>query len=137
MISRLTPTLGICIVAAVVTGALLFRSADEPPAGVDAYGEPTETADDATDATDASEIDADITIAEFAFGDSITVSTGESVGVVNADGVFHTLTANDGEFDTGALDKDGTAAFDAPGEAGTYSFFCSIHPSMMGELIVE
>ena len=137
MIPRLTPTLGICIAAGLVTAGLLFLPADDEPTGTDAYGQPTGTDADQPTAADAVVPDPDITIADFAFGDPITVSAGSTVAVLNVDGVRHTLTANDGAFDTGTLSKDTTGEFKAPTEAGSYAFFCSIHPSMTGELIIE
>ena len=129
MIPRLTPTLGICIAGALVTGGLLFLPGDDEPSGTDAYGRPTSSTDESPDP--------DITIADFAFGDPITVAAGSIVTVLNVDGAAHTLTARDGAFDTGTLRRDGTNGFDVPTDSGTYAFFCSIHPSMTGELIVE
>ncbi len=129
MIPRLTPTLGICIAGALVTGGLLFLPADDEPTGTDAYGQPLASAVEVPDP--------DITIEDFAFGDPVTVSAGATVTVLNADGVHHTLTATDGAFDTGALARDTTGVFEVPAEPGTYAFFCSIHPFMSGDLTVE
>ena len=127
MTLRFTPTLGICLAGAVATGGLLFLPADDEPRTTDAYGQPLAPVDD----------ESAITILDFAFGDPITVSAGAPVAVTNADGVGHTLTARNDEFDTGFLLSSDDSRFDAPTEPGTYAFFCEIHPSMTGELIVR
>lgn len=91
----------------------------------------TGTASEAGDVTE----DATITIVDFAFGEPLTVAAGTTVMVVNDDGVAHTVTADDGSFDTGVVDA-GTATeltLDAPGEL---AFFCSIHTSMSGSITV-
>jgi plastocyanin len=132
MTSRFTATLAVCLVAAAITGGLLFLPADDEPRTTDAYGQPlAPVADDA--ATAGVE---EITIRDFAFGDPITVAAGAAVAVMNADGVGHTLTARNAEFDTGFLVSAADGTFVAPTEPGTYAFFCEIHPSMNGELIV-
>ncbi|MFQ5522510.1 MAG: plastocyanin/azurin family copper-binding protein [Acidimicrobiia bacterium] len=55
---------------------------------------------------------------------------------MNRDGVAHTWTAVDGDFDSGALGSGESFQFtiDQPGE---YAFFCSIHPSMMETVTVS
>ena len=55
----------------------------------------------------------------------------------NADAAAHTLTAKDGAFDTGSVDQGTTVSFTAPAAPGTYEFFCEIHPSMTGSLVVN
>ena len=129
MSRRITITLGICIAGSVFTVGMLFLPADDAPTGTDAYGQPV---------TSAVEVpDADITIANFAYGDPITVAAGSSIAVINVDSVAHTLTARNGAFDTGNLSNDATGVFVVPSEPGHYEFFCTIHPSMSGEVIVE
>ncbi len=78
---------------------------------------------------------ATITIADFSFGESLSVPVGTSVSVVNADGVGHTWTASDDTFDSGFLDPDATFEF-VFDEAGTFTFFCEIHSSMTGSITV-
>ena len=55
----------------------------------------------------------------------------------NADAAAHTLTAKDGAFDTGSVDQGAITSFTAPAVPGTYEFFCEIHPSMTGSLVVD
>ena len=78
-----------------------------------------------------------VTIADFAFSpNSITVQAGTTVTWVNNDTVPHTATGNNGEFDTGQIAPGGSASitFDS---AGTFAYFCSIHPNMTASIIVQ
>lgn len=79
---------------------------------------------------------ASIDIEGFAFSGTAPVATGASISIQNRDGVTHTLTAEDGSFDTGRLSGGSSATLTAPATPGTYRFFCSIHPSMTGSLVV-
>lgn len=74
----------------------------------------------------------------------LTVQTGDTVTFTNADFVLHTATSiasqddptPNGVFDTGLLNNGESAEvmFD---EAGTYDYFCSIHPQMRGTVTVQ
>ena len=78
-----------------------------------------------------------VTIADFTFSpNSITVQAGSTVTWVNNDTVPHTATGNNGEFDTGQIAPGGSASitFD---NAGTFAYFCSIHPNMTATIIVQ
>ena len=67
---------------------------------------------------------------------SLTVATGTTVRWQNLDGEPHTVVSKDGLFRSEGLDQNGifTFKFDKP---GTYQFLCSIHPQMMGTIIVK
>ncbi len=78
-----------------------------------------------------------ITISEFTFDGSLRVSAGQTVTVNNVDGVAHSLTADNGSFDTGVFDAGASSSFVAPTTPGSYEFSCLVHPSMRGTLIVE
>lgn len=67
----------------------------------------------------------------------LTVAPGETVRVVDGDDEPHTVTAEDGSFDTGSFDKSEPGSFTAPTEPGTYKILCKIHPSMHGTLTVR
>lgn len=67
----------------------------------------------------------------------LTVSPGQAVDVVDQDEEPHTLTADDGSFDTGSFDNADPGRFIAPTTPGRYEFACSIHPSMTGTLTVR
>lgn len=113
------------LVALLVVGLLL---------GACASGE---EADDGTlAATDVTATDdvATIEIADFAFSGDFDLVPGETVQVVNNDGVPHTFTADDGSFDTGTIDPGDSVTFTVPGTEGSIDVFCSIHPSMTARL---
>lgn len=80
-----------------------------------------------------------VTIDNFAFGPgTITVKRGTKVTWLNKDDEPHTVV-NDGDpraFKSGALDTDDSFAFTFD-KAGTYRYFCSIHPQMQGTVVVE
>lgn len=67
---------------------------------------------------------------------SLTVSAGTTVTWTNLDNEPHTVSSDTGLFRSGALDTNDRFAFtfDTP---GTYHFTCSIHPQMVGTIIVE
>lgn len=86
-------------------------------------------------ATTTATAGAAITISGFAFGDPITVAAGTEVTVTNEDGAGHTWTSTDGLWDSGTLRGGDTFSFVFE-SAGTYRFFCGIHPSMTGTITV-
>ncbi|HVN75078.1 MAG TPA: cupredoxin family copper-binding protein [Thermoanaerobaculaceae bacterium] len=77
-----------------------------------------------------------VTIDNFTFNPAtITVPAGTTVTWTNRDDMPHTVVANDRSFRSGALDTEQTFShtFEAP---GTFVYFCSIHASMVGKVIV-
>lgn len=68
---------------------------------------------------------------------STTAAAGDEVTFRNDDSVAHTVTADDGGFDTGSVPAGESATFVAPDEPGEIAFHCTIHPSMAGTLTVE
>ena len=78
-----------------------------------------------------------VSIDNFIFNPAeITVPVGTTVTWVNRDDVPHTVTADDKQFHSTALDTDDrfTHVFSTP---GTYPYFCSVHPHMTGRIIVK
>ncbi len=67
----------------------------------------------------------------------LTVAPGQTVRVVDGDDEPHTVTAEDGSFDTGSFDMSDPGSFTAPSKPGTYKIVCKIHPSMQGTLTVR
>jgi plastocyanin len=63
------------------------------------------------------------------------VKVGEVVTWVNEDSAIHTATSTDGTFDSDILRRGQTYnyTFDSVGE---YSYFCTLHPDMVGRVIV-
>jgi plastocyanin len=77
-----------------------------------------------------------VQIVEFSYEpDPVVVQVGGKVIWQNEDTAPHTATADDGSFDTGTIDKGkiGSATFK---EAGTFTYFCEIHPTMHGTVEV-
>jgi len=66
----------------------------------------------------------------------LVVAPGTTVTWTNADDSPHTVREKDGKFKSAALDTDDTFSqtFTAPGE---YEYFCSIHPRMVGKVVVK
>lgn len=78
-----------------------------------------------------------VSIANFAFSPaSVTVKVGQTVTWTNNDSVAHTVTSDDGSFDSGQLSPGATFkhTFD---KAGQYSYHCSVHPDMTGSVTVQ
>ena len=71
----------------------------------------------------------------------IRIDSGQQVTWVNEDSAFHSVTSGSYEsptdlFESGHLDpfEFYTLDFD---ESGTYDYFCTLHPWMKGQVIVE
>ena len=64
-----------------------------------------------------------------------SVALGTTVTWTNHDDVPHNVVSTERKFKSPVLDTDGVFShqFD---EAGTYKYFCSIHPRMTGEIVV-
>lgn len=67
---------------------------------------------------------------------TLTVKPGTTVTWVNHDDEPHTVNENNKTFKSGTLDTDAKFSykFTSP---GTYSYFCSLHPRMTGQIIVK
>lgn len=97
---------------------------------------------------------AQVAIEDFAFAPKrIKVSAGDAVTWTNKDDILHTVTSGrgqkqgvpgvtenkdakpDGMFDQ-EVDFEETFEFTFD-DAGTYAYFCAIHPGMVGTLVVE
>ena len=70
---------------------------------------------------------------------SLAVQAGTDVTWVNEDTVDHTVTSGAPDSPLGGFDeplgKEATVVISF-GEPGTFAYFCSIHPSMTGEIVV-
>lgn len=133
MSKSLSVTLGICIAAGGVAVGALFVSPEAPgpaaSASHDAVAHPPTYGGQQGEEPDAGTAAPTLTISNFAI-QSITVAPGATVSVINADSAAHTVTAEDGSFDTGEIAAGGSSTFTAPTAPGTYAVFCAIHPSM-------
>ncbi|MEX2625661.1 MAG: cupredoxin family copper-binding protein [Ilumatobacteraceae bacterium] len=104
---------------------------DEPAGDAPVDEEPADRAGD--DAAEVAIRDDD----GFVFAPTeITVAAGDAVTWVHEGRITHTVTAENGSFDSGDLAASDTftETFD---EAGSYPFFCRFHGSMRGTVTVE
>jgi plastocyanin len=95
-------------------------------------GSPSVTANDQSAATNA-----EVKIDNFVFGpETITVPVGATVTWTNKDDIPHTAVSTDGAFKSKVMDTDEkfSHTFD---KAGTYSYYCTIHPKMTGKIVVQ
>ena len=80
---------------------------------------------------------AQVSVDNFSFGpDMLTVPVNSTVTWVNKDDVPHVIASNDGLFKSKALDTDDKYSYTFS-KAGTYSYYCSIHPKMLGKIVVQ
>src|SRR5215469_6832856 len=66
----------------------------------------------------------------------ITVPVGTTVTWVNNDDIPHTVVAVDKSFKSKVLDTDEKFSFTFA-KAGSFDYFCSIHPHMTGKVVVR
>jgi|WetSurMetagenome_2_1015567.scaffolds.fasta_scaffold03169_4 plastocyanin len=60
---------------------------------------------------------------------SITVTVNTTIIWTNQDPIAHTVTSDDGLFDSGNIPSNGTYSHTFT-QAGTFSYHCTIHPNM-------
>jgi plastocyanin len=78
-----------------------------------------------------------VRIDNFSFGPvELTVPVGTTVVWTNHDDIPHTVVSVDKVFKSKVLDTDETFSFTFT-SAGTYPYFCSIHPKMTGKVLVR
>jgi plastocyanin len=68
--------------------------------------------------------------------ETLTVPTNSNVTWVNKDDVPHVIASNEGIFKSKALDTNDKYSYTFT-KPGTYSYYCSIHPKMVGKIIVQ
>lgn len=78
-----------------------------------------------------------VAIDNFSFGPkTVKVAAGTTVKWTNKDDIPHTVVSTDGIFKSHALDTDESFSHTFE-KAGTYEYFCSLHPKMTGTVVVE
>ena len=81
---------------------------------------------------------AEVVIENFSFSpQTFTLPAGATVTWTNRDGMPHTVTSTDKRFPKSPVLKPGQSYSNNFAAAGTYSYFCSIHPRMTGKIIVK
>jgi plastocyanin len=100
----------------------------ESPGGVETGSEPAPSGE----AAKSEKVD----IVEFTYQpDPVVVQVGGKVIWQNQDTAPHTATADDDSWDTGTIEK-GKIGSETFKEAGRFSYFCEIHPTMKGTVEV-
>ena len=118
------------VAGTLLAGTLLVACGDDDDTATDTGAEPTEETTEA----------AAVTIERSRFEpDELTVSAGTEVTWENLDAFAHTVTSDEEStlaFDSGELAQGDTFSqtFD---EAGTFEYFCEIHPTMRSTVVVE
>src|SRR5271165_6813844 len=80
---------------------------------------------------------AEVKIDNFSFGPgTLTVAVGTTVTWTNHDDIPHTVVSSDGVFKSKVMDTDEKFSYTFS-KAGTYAYFCSIHPKMTGKVVVQ
>jgi len=147
VVEDLFPRARIALVATmVVLGSAILIGVDGPPSErhVDAAS-PVASPSPATPATGGAAIASPVAggtsaLVEIRNDDyepgGLRLSVGDSVRWVNRDGVTHTVSANDGSFDSGPMHRGEvfTHTFDVP---GTFSYSCDLHLEMSGVVVVS
>jgi plastocyanin len=78
-----------------------------------------------------------VTIDNFTFSPKeLTVAVGTTVRFVNHDDIPHTVVEKKLSFRSKALDTDDAYSYTFA-TAGSFDYFCSLHPHMVGKIIVE
>jgi len=76
-----------------------------------------------------------IVIKNFDFAPKTLEAKAGAVTVENEDGTNHSVTADDGAFDTGKF-ASGTKQIDVT-KPGTYTYHCAVHAFMTGTIVVK
>jgi plastocyanin len=107
-----------------------------PPASEETTAEETESTESEPAPSGEASKSEKVDIVEFTYQpDPVVVQVGGKVIWQNQDTAPHTATADDGSFDTGTIEK-GKIGSETFKEAGTFTYFCEIHPTMHGTVEV-
>jgi plastocyanin len=93
----------------------------------------------ATANTQPAPVTADVRIDNFSFGPTtLTVTVGTTVTWTNRDDIPHTVVSTEDPktFKSKVLDTDEKFSFTFT-KAGTFPYFCSVHPKMTGKVVVQ
>jgi plastocyanin len=79
----------------------------------------------------------EVKIDNFSFGpQTITVPVGATVIWTNRDDIPHTSVSTEGVFKSKVMDTDEKFSYTFT-KPGTYPYYCSIHPKMTGQVVVQ
>jgi plastocyanin len=78
-----------------------------------------------------------VTVDNFTFGPpELTVAVGTTVKWVNHDDIPHTVVDKNKAFRSKALDTDDSYSYTFA-SAGSFDYFCGLHPHMVGKIVVK
>ncbi len=79
----------------------------------------------------------EVKIDNFSFSPTtLTVAVGTTITWINRDDIPHKVASTDDVFKSKALDTDDKFSYTFS-KAGTYPYFCSLHPKMTGKIVVQ
>ena len=105
--------------------------------GATAGGGGSSSGGGSTSSSTAPSSSASVSMAGRSFSPStVTIAAGGAVTFRNDDDRAHTVTANDGAFNSGTISEGGSwkRTFKT---AGTFAYLCAIHPEMTGKVVVK
>ena len=128
------------VVASCVENTTPMPSAPSPPATQTGSPSPTPASPSPSPAPPTANVSIvggaqTLTISAF-HPDPITVSSGTTVTWMNHDETSHTTTSDTGVWDSGIVVPGGTFSRTFT-STGSFSFHCSIHPNMVGTVLVQ
>jgi plastocyanin len=79
----------------------------------------------------------EVQVNNFTFSpETLTVPVNSTVTWVNKDDIPHVIASDDGLFRSNALDTDDRYSYKFS-KPGTYPYYCSVHPKMVGKIVVH
>ena len=135
--------IGVRIAIAILATVFSVLTASTGMEEVFAFGAPARSATEpaavratAQAATPAGKV-VEVKIDNFSFSpQTITIKAGTTVIWTNRDDIPHTVVSDDKVFKSKVLDTDEKFSFTFD-KAGNFPYFCSIHPKMVGKVIVQ
>jgi plastocyanin len=128
--------MGLLVLAIVLAGCAA-------PSSAGGYGQPAATSAPAGNGSgQAAGQTVKVSLKDFAFAPKVlTVTAGTTVEWHNDDSTAHTVTADNGSFDSGNLGQGATYRFTFA-KAGTYAYYCRYHggpggQGMSGQIVVK
>lgn len=121
------------LLVGLVAVLILFLGCTQQTQSPSSLSQPTSASNATSNANTVSQA---VIIKDFQFSpDALTVVAGTKVTWTNKDSVPHTVTGKSGNFDSKSMGSGASFSyqFDVP---GTYEYYCAIHPSMVGKIIV-
>lgn len=117
--------------------AAMGETMGTPTSGMGAMEMGTPASDAGQTTQTASGMQVAVSIENFAYDPTpVAIKVGDTVTWTNNDTVPHTVTANDGSFQSGTLQSGQTFSFTFT-TTGTIDYHCEFHPNMHGQVVVH